>query len=41
VPDLDTDDLILLAIAYLILRESGDEDLMWIVVALFALGILD
>ncbi len=38
---LETDDLLLLGIAYLILRENGDEDLFLILAGLFVFGILD
>lgn len=35
---LETDDLLLLGIAWLLLRENGDEDLFLILAALFFLG---
>jgi len=41
IPKLELDDLLLLAIAYLILRESGDDDLLLILGALFLFGLVD
>ena len=37
-PKLELDDLLLLAILFLVLREDGDEDLMLIIAALYLLG---
>ena len=37
-PKFELDDLLLLAIAWLILRESGDDDLILILAALFFFG---
>lgn len=37
-PKLELDDLLLLAIVFLVLREDGDEDLMLIIAALYLLG---
>ena len=41
IPKLELDDILLLAIAYLILRESGDDDLILILAALFFFGLFD
>ena len=40
-PKFELDDLLLIAIAYLLLRESGDDDLILIIVALFVFGVID
>lgn len=40
-PKLELDDLLLIAIAYLLLRESGDDDLILIIAALFVFGLFD
>lgn len=36
--ELSTDDLLLAAILWLVLRDSGDDDLVWILAALFFTG---
>ena len=38
IPKLELDDILLLAILFLVLREDGDEDLMLIIAALYLLG---
>ena len=37
-PDFDLDDILLLGIVFLLLRDSGDEDLLLIFAALYFLG---